>query len=120
MANLTIIRNDGGAPIVVPADATSLQINEPVSTFTNLDDVIRSLLKLERLTFYVTNYGKTDLTQSLAFLRGAKRLKELSLCSMPNLRDCAPLIECNALESLSLARNVTRTFDFSVLPSVSS
>lgn len=39
---------------------------------------------------------------------------------MPHLRDCAPLIECNTLESLSLSRHVTKAFDFNLLPSFSS
>jgi hypothetical protein len=39
---------------------------------------------------------------------------------MPNLRDCSSLLECNELESLSFTRHVTKAFDFSVLPLLSS
>jgi hypothetical protein len=120
MPNLTILRNDGGSPIVVPAAATELEINEPVSALANLAEVIESLPKLEKLTFYVKNYGMTDFTESMAFLRGAARLKELLLCSMPHLLDCTALINCKSLESLSLTRHVTKAFDFSLLPSLAS
>ena len=88
MANLEIMRNDGGPEIIVPADATELKIHEPVSALVNLNEVIRSLPKLETLICYVTDYGKTDFTESLSFLSGAKHLKHLSLCSMPHLQDC--------------------------------
>jgi len=120
MANLKILRNDGGAPIIVPADVTELKIEEPVSALTNLDEIIQSLPKLESLILYVTDYGKTDSTESLDFLRGVKCLKHLSLCSMPHLRDCDALVECKTLESLNLSRHVTKPFDFDVLPSLSS
>jgi hypothetical protein len=120
MASLKILRNDGGTPIVVPADVAELKIEEPVSLLTNLDEIIQSLPKLKSLIFYVTDYGKTDSTESLCFLRGAKCLKHLSLCSMPHLRDCDALVECKNLDSLSLSRHVTKVFDFGVLPSLSS
>ena len=119
-AGAIVVKRDGGAPIFVPADVTELEINEPVSVLTNLNDAIRSLPNLEKLTFYASDYGKTDATQSLAFLRGASQLKELSLCSMPHLRDCAPLLECKKLEALRLTRQVTKVFDFRVLPSLST
>lgn len=120
MNNLKIFRDDGGAPIIVPVDTVELKIHEPISALVNFNEVIRSLPKLETLVCYVTDYGKTDFTRSLSFLNGAKRLKHLSLCSMPHLRDCASLAECKMLESLALTRHVTKVFDFSVLPSISS
>lgn len=120
MSDLNILRNDGGIPIKVPVDTIKLEINEPVSSLRNLTEVIQSLPELETLILYVTDYGKTDYTQSLSFLRGAKRLKGLSLRSMPCLRDCTSLVECESLEWLGLSRHVTKVFDFTVLPSLPS
>jgi hypothetical protein len=120
MLSLTISRNDGGAPIEVSADVIELAINEPVSSLTNLNEVLLQLPNLEHLVFYVTDYGKVDSTTSLSFLQGLKRLKSLVLCSMPHLRECAPLHECRMLESLDLNRHVTKVFDFSVLPAIPS
>ena len=120
MSNIKIHKKSGGTPIFVPVDVVELKISEPVSEFINLEKVIQSLPKLETLILYVTDYGKTDNTESLSFLRGAKQLKHLSLCSMSNLKSCAFLAECSNLVSLGLSRHVTKVFDFSVLPSLSS
>lgn len=118
--NLEILRNDGGPPIIVSTDAAELKIEEPVSALMNLHEVLQSLPKLETLICYVTDYGKTDFTRSLSFLSGSNRLKHLSLCSMPYLRDFASLAECKMLVKLNLTRHVTKIFDFSILPSITS
>jgi len=120
MLELKILRNAGDPPISVPIDAVRLEINDPVSTLTNFDEVIQSLPRLETLVLYVTDYSKTDRTKSLSFLRGAKRLKELSLRSMACLQDCGSIVECRSLEWLGLSRHVTKVFDFKLLPSVAS
>jgi hypothetical protein len=115
MAEMKIIRNDGGTAISVPADASKLEINEPVSTLANLAEVIRSMPCLETLVFYVTDYGKIDSSRSLSFLKGVKGLKGLSLRSMSHLQGCGAISECESLEWLSLSRHTTKVFDFSAL-----
>jgi hypothetical protein len=115
MAEMKILRSDGGAPISVSGDASKLEINEPVSVLTNLAEVIRSMSCLETLVFYVTDYGKVDSSISLSFLTGAKRLKGLSLRSMPHLQDCSAISECESLEWLDLSRHTAKVFDFSGL-----
>ncbi len=114
MQPLKLLRNDGGAPIIVPADATELTIHEPVSDLANAGEVIRSLAQLEKLFLYTRDLGKPDLTESLDFLRGAKNLKFLAIGSMRKLRYCAALAECKSLEWLVIRGAVP--FDFQILP----
>jgi hypothetical protein len=120
MKTLKILRKDRTGSIEVPTDTVTLRVNEPVSELANLAEVIQSLPKFESLDLYVTDYGKTDLTQSLEFLRGAKRLKNLSISSMTQLRDCSALLECHGLKWLSLNSDVSKNFDFNILPSLHS